>query len=63
MNIKNRTKNIKAEIVAHSRNIETGDELIEEKPEDKNYYIYKTTNIVNNKFYIGKSSIKKKIIV
>lgn len=28
MNIKNRTKNIKAEIVAHSRNIETGDELI-----------------------------------
>jgi len=28
MNIKNRTKNIKAEIIAHSRNIETGDELI-----------------------------------
>lgn len=28
MNIENRTKNIKAEIVAHSRNIETGDELI-----------------------------------
>lgn len=28
MNIKNRTKNIKAEIVAHSRNVETGDELI-----------------------------------
>ena len=28
MNIKNRTKNIKVEIVAHSRNIETGDELI-----------------------------------
>lgn len=28
MNIGNRTKNIKAEIVAHSRNIETGDELI-----------------------------------
>lgn len=28
MNLKNRTKNIKAEIVAHSRNIETGDELI-----------------------------------
>ena len=62
MNIKNRTKNIKAEIVAHSRNIETGDELIEEKPEDKNYYIYKTTNIVNNKFYIGKSSIKNNSI-
>lgn len=28
MNIENRTKNIKAEIVAHSRNVETGDELI-----------------------------------
>lgn len=28
MNLKNRTKNIKAEIVAHSRNIETGDEII-----------------------------------
>lgn len=28
MNIKNRTKNIKAEIIAYSRNIETGDELI-----------------------------------
>ena len=28
MNIENRTKNIKAEIVAHSRNIETGDEII-----------------------------------
>lgn len=62
MNIENRTKNIKAEIVAHSRNVETGDELIEEKPEDKNYYIYKTTNIVNNKFYIGKSSIKNNSI-
>lgn len=64
MNIKNRTKNIKAEIIAHSRNIETGDELTEEKPEDKpedkDYYIYKTTNIINGKFYIGKRHYRKR---
>lgn len=34
--------------------------MMDEKPKDKDYYIYKTTNILNNKFYIGKRHYKKK---
>jgi len=52
--------NIKAEIVAHSKRAETGEETDKEKPEDKDYYVYKTTNIINGKFYIGKRKYRKK---
>ena len=39
---------------------ETGEETDKEKPEDKDYYVYKTTNIINGKFYIGKRHYRKK---
>lgn len=52
--------NIKAEIVAHSKRAETGEETDKEKPEYKDYYVYKTTNIINGKFYIGKRKYRKK---
>ena len=52
--------NIKAEIIAHSKRAETGEEIDNEKPEDKDYYVYKTTNIINGKFYIGKRHYRKK---
>ena len=55
---------IKAEIIAHSKRAETGDEIdiFSNKPPDKNYYIYKTTNLINGKFYVGKSSMKNNSI-
>nr|DAX26159.1 MAG TPA: intron associated endonuclease [Caudoviricetes sp.] len=56
--------NIKAEIVAHSKRAGTGEEIdiFSNKPPDKNYYIYKTTNLINGKFYVGKSSMKNNSI-
>lgn len=51
---------IKAEIVTHSKRRSTGEEMTEEKPKDKDYYIYKTTNILNGKFYIGKRHYRKR---
>ena len=56
--------NIKAEIIAHSKRSGTGDEIdiFSNKPPDKNYYIYKTTNLINGKFYVGKSGMKNNSI-
>ena len=51
---------IKAEIISHSKRKNTGEEMIEEKPKDKDYYIYKTTNVLNGKFYIGKRHYRKR---
>lgn len=55
---------IKAEIVTHSKRRSTGEEIdiFNNKPIDKDYYIYKTTNLINGKFYIGKSSMKNNSI-
>lgn len=51
---------ISAEIIAHSERANIVDDINEEKPEDKDYYVYKTTNILNGKFYIGKRHYRKK---
>lgn len=55
---------IKAEIITHSKRSNTGEEtdIFSNKPVDKKYYIYKTTNLINGKFYIGKSSVKNNSI-
>ena len=52
--------NIKAEIVAHSKRAGSGEEIdiFKDRPVDKIHYIYKTTNLLNGKFYVGKSSFK-----